>query len=101
MKRRDQDTPFSGHDRLASVLGQNLDAGAHPTDPRRPDEDHLERGRAFPVELHRSGRLERLALAAVSVALDGDVDEPERELLRALYFACQDDEPRARPEDRP
>src|SRR5205807_3359508 len=38
--------------------------------------------------------------ASVGVALDGDVDQTERELLGALDLAGQDDEAGARPEDR-
>src|SRR4029453_16682937 len=100
VERRDQDAPFPGHDRLPAVLGQNLDARAPPPDPGRPDEDHLEGGRAS-VELHHPGGLERLALPAVGVALDGDVDEPQRELSGAFDLARQDDKPRTRAEDRP
>src|SRR5258705_2116265 len=98
MERRDQDAPLPGHDGLAAVLGQNLDARTHPPDPGRADEDHFERDRA-PVELRHSGSLERLALAAVGVALDGHLDEPERELPGALDLAREDDEPGARSED--
>ena len=83
MKRGDQHPILTGHDRLAAMLGQHLDAGSHPPDPGCSNEKHLERNR-LAVELRRPVRLERFALAAVGIALDGDVDEPERELLRAL-----------------
>src|SRR5262249_8847961 len=63
------------------------------------DEHHLQPHR-IRVEMRRSGRLERVALAAVGVALDRDVDQPERELFGALDLPRQEDEPRTRSEDR-
>src|SRR6267142_1922178 len=99
VKRGDQHTTLPGHDGLAAVLGQHLDTRTHASDPGRPDEHHLELNRIL-VEPHGAGRLERLALPAVGVSLDGDVDQPERELLGALDLARQDDETRARAEDR-
>src|SRR5204862_5100772 len=66
---------------------------------RRPDEEHLD-ARVDAVEPRHPRGLERLALAPVRVALDGDVNEPERELPRALDLARQDDEPRAGAEER-
>src|SRR5207249_6617552 len=84
---------------LAAVLGQHLGARPYPLDAGRPDEDHLELTR-IRAELRRSGGLERLSLAAVGVAHDGDVDEPERELLGALDLSRQQDEARARSKDR-
>src|SRR5437867_1944792 len=99
VERCDQNPALPGHDRLAPVFGQHLDARPQPADPGRPDEDHLERNRTR-VEPRHPGRLERLALPAVGVALDGDVDEPERELRRALDLSRQDDETRAGAEDR-
>src|SRR5207244_1131958 len=80
-------------------LIQPLDTRTHPPVPRLPDEHHLELNRTR-VEPHRAGRLERLALASVGVSLDGDVDQPERELPGALDLAGHDDEAGARSEDR-
>src|SRR5262249_43376434 len=60
---------------------------------------HLER-HGLRVQVRRPGRLERFALSAVRVALDGDVDQSERELPGALDLSRQEDEPRARAEDR-
>src|SRR2546427_10420176 len=53
------------------------------------------------VERRRARRLERFALAPVRVALDGAVDDPERELARALDFAWADDAPGALSVARP
>src|SRR5204862_7729162 len=61
--------------------------------------EHLD-ARVPAVEPRNTRGLERFALAPVRVALDADADEPERELPRALDLARQDDEPRARPEER-
>src|SRR5439155_18646182 len=88
------------HDRLVAVTCQRLDAGADPADARRPDEDHLHR-RGVAVEHRAALRLERLALAAVGVALDADVDEAERELSGILHVAREENEPGAGAEERP
>src|SRR6185436_17863489 len=51
------------------------------------------------VERGGSGRGERLALAAVGVALHTHVDESERELRRVGDLTCGEDQPCAGPED--
>src|SRR5207249_9657113 len=97
--RRGHHAPLPCHHCLPAVLGERLDAGADPADTRRPDEDHRDR-HAPALEDGSAQGLEGVALAAVSVALDGDVDEPQGELARALDVARQHDEARARAEDR-
>src|SRR5439155_14873486 len=88
-----------GHDALILMPGQGRDGGPEPADPRGPDEDHLERRAAVP-QLGRARALEGLLLAAVGVALDGDIDESQRELRGTLDLARQQDQAGAGAEDR-
>src|SRR2546428_12346370 len=73
VERRDQHAPLSRHHCLPAVLGEWLDAGAEPTDARRPDEKHRDR-HAPALEDGGARRLERLALTPRGVALAGDAD---------------------------
>src|SRR6185295_16989308 len=71
---------------------------AHPPHARRPDEHHLER--SLPrAEVPLADRLEGLLLAAVRIALRGDVDESERELGGTLDVPGEQDQPGAGAED--
>ena len=74
----------------AVVLGEHLDVRPDPLDDRRADE-HAREGAAGACPATVERRLERLALAAVAVAADGDVDHAERRLVGAAV-----DAPRAR-----
>src|SRR5262249_23299852 len=80
--------------------GQGVDICAYPANPRRANEDHLDRRRAT-VEARAAVRLEGLALPAVGVALHADIDEAERKLRRILHIAREENQAGARAEDRP
>src|SRR5216117_2939616 len=95
-----QDAALPRHHRLVAVGGERLDAGADAPDARGADEDHLDR-RGAALEGRATARLEGLALPAVRVALDPDVDEAERELRGALHLPRQENQPGAGAEDRP
>src|SRR6266851_2568181 len=99
MEGGDQHGPLLRHDRLVPAPRQGDHAGSDAADPRRADEDHLELvARAVELDLTVGG--ERLALSAIRVALDVDVDEAERRLMRARDIAREENESRARAEDR-
>src|SRR5262249_23226549 len=72
---------------------------ADPADARGADEHHLDRG-DHAVEHGLATSLERLALAAVRVALHVHVDEAQRELPGIVDLAGEEDEPRAGAEGR-
>src|SRR3989442_11795849 len=92
---------MEGRDRSSVVCSADLaDAGADAPDARGADEDHLDR-RGAALEGRAAARLEGLALPAVRVALDPDVDEAERELRGALHLPRQENQPGAGAEDRP
>jgi len=95
MKRSEQHPAVASEDRLPVVLGQDLDAGAHALDHRRPDE-HTGKGVAAGRPQGES-RLERLPLPPVAVAPYGHVDRAERTLVGAAVdnLACEHDESRA------
>src|SRR5712691_8382735 len=95
----DEHEPALRHHRLAPVLGQRLYVGTETPDARRADEDHLDRD-ATTIERGDTPSLEGLALAAIGIALDANVDETEGELARVVHVSCQQDEPGARAEDR-
>src|SRR4051794_25544288 len=79
--------------------GERGHAGPDAADARRTDKYHLEPfGRAAELDFTIDG--ERLALTAVRVALDADVDEAERCLGRTLHLTREQDQARACPEDR-
>src|SRR5437899_12987398 len=100
MKRAGQDGPLTDEDGVVPMPGERLHTRSNAGDAGGPDEDHLHR-RPLTVERRHARRLERFALAPVRVTLNGDVDEPERELARALDFACEADAPGARSVERP
>src|SRR5438270_5193726 len=91
VERRDEDASVPQQHRLAVELGQHLDTGAALLDAGGADE-HAPKRRDLAVELEV--RLEARDLAAVGVAVDEDVREPE---VRPV----EDDHPCARAEDRP
>src|SRR5262245_50657082 len=95
-----QDGALAGQHRLVAVAGQRLHRRPDSPDTRSADEHHLDRHRR-PVQGGQAGRLERFPLAAVRVALDGDVDEPQGELAGALDVAGENDQPGAGAEQGP
>src|SRR6266700_4258313 len=100
--RRRRHTRFS-RDWSSDVCSSDLDEGRHAwaeaADARGPDEDHLDWPRPLP-QIGGSLGLEALFLAPIGVALGRDVDEAQRELLRALDLAGEENEARAGAEDR-
>src|SRR4051794_2399010 len=88
MERRDEEAALAQQHRLAVVLGQHLDAGPDLAHARGADEDAAQ-GLGVARELEVG--LEARHLAAVAVAVDGDVDEPE-------VGAVEQDHPGAGPE---
>src|ERR1700693_149273 len=79
MERREPEIVRAPEDGHAVEFGQYLDVGADPFDDRSPDEDSGKG--AVGERAHRARRLERLALAAVTVATHRDVEDAERRLV--------------------
>src|SRR6266852_7692906 len=100
MKGRDQDIPLPGHHAFTVVADEWSHARAEAPDARGPNEDHLDGPRPLP-QIGRPLGLEAFLLAAIRIALGGDVDEAQRELLRTLDLAGQENEARAGAEDGP
>src|SRR2546425_6839163 len=98
MKGRDAAMPLPGHPAFPVVADERSPARAEAPDARGPNEDHLDGPRPLP-QIGRPLGLEALLLAAIRTALGGDVDEAQRELLRALDLAGQENEARAGAED--
>src|SRR5207249_11383541 len=99
MEGGDQDMSLAGHHAFPVVVDEGRHAWAEAADPRGPDEDHLDGPRPLP-KIGGSLGLEALLLAPVGVALGRDVDEAQRELLRALDLPGEENEARAGAEDR-
>src|SRR5262249_20338330 len=111
VERAGQDGPLLDQDRLAVVPRQDRDAGARAADAGRADQDQVDGGRApraglRPDPVERRARLdlalaglERLVLPAVGVALDIDVDQPQRPLRWSGDVRGEEDGARAGPED--
>src|SRR5829696_5172140 len=89
MERRDDETSLAERNRLAVERGEDLDVRAGLAHPRRADEDAAQR---LLVARELEVSLEACDLAAVRIAVHGDVHEPE-------MLPVEDDHPGARPED--
>ena len=76
---------------------EHLDVLADVVDERRPNEDGVERAREF---VDGDLGLEGVLLSAERVAVDGDVDEPERVDPVVFRVARADDEAGTRRENR-
>ncbi len=83
-----EDVAFADEDREVVAGGEGFDLRASASDARGADEDHLERAAG---EFCRFGKDGGVDLAAVGVALDGDVEGCERFLWRVLYVFCEED----------
>ncbi len=98
MERRRKQVPLSRHDDATVAGGQRLNVGTCRLDPRGPDEDAPERPRS--KHRHAQVGLEAVDLASERVAPGDDVHKTEQRLAGELHrFACDEDEPRARPVD--
>src|SRR5215211_5032233 len=89
---------LSEEDGNVVVRREHLDRVTHALDAPGADEHTGERRAAESADLER--RLERIALAAVAVAADRDVDAPERLLVGTAveHLTRQQDHPCARSE---
>src|SRR5439155_27124214 len=90
VERGDQEAPLAKQDRLAVELGEDLHLGAHLDNARRADEDAAQR---LVLLLESEIGFEARDLPAVSISLDGEVDEAE-------VVAVEEDHAGASPEDR-
>src|SRR5713101_2794140 len=99
MKRRNEHGAFARHHGLVTVARQRSNRCAEVANARRADEHHLHWMRRG-AEVGDAVRGKRLALAPVRVALDGHIDEAERELAWALDVTREQDQSGARAEDR-
>ena len=83
-----EDVAFANEDREVVAGGEGFDFGAGAGDARGSDEDHFEWTAGEFCRLGKDGGVD---LAAVGVALDGDVEGGERFLRRVLYVFCEED----------
>ena len=83
-----QEMAFADEDREAVAAGEGFDVGSCVRDARGADEDHLEWAAWEFCWLGEDGGVD---LAAVSVALDGDVEGGERFLRGVFYIFCEED----------
>ena len=74
VERREQEPAVANEHRLAVELAEHLDAGSELPDPRRADEDAVQRR---PVAGELDVRLEAPDLATVGVSVDLEVGEAE------------------------
>jgi len=87
---------LADEDGKAFSLGKDLDFRAGDDDAWSADEDGFERAAS---ELGVQGEDRRVALGAVGVAFDGDVEDAEAELVRVADFFRQQDGSGAGAED--
>src|SRR5277367_2509693 len=83
-----EEVAFADEDRESVAGGEGFDIGAGAGDARGADEDHLERA-AF--EFCRRGEDGGVDLAAVGVALDGDIEGGEGGLRGVFYVFGEED----------
>src|SRR5437773_12071223 len=81
MEGREEDAAVADEHGVLAVAREELDGAREGRELRRADEDAIELARERPETLER--RAEAVDLAAVRVALDGDVGEAEAEGLPA------------------
>src|SRR5439155_20753369 len=99
VKRRNEDGAFARHHGTVAVSRERLNRCAELANARRADEHHLQWVRRG-AQVGDALRGKRLALAPVRVALDGHIDEAERELAWTLDVAREQNQSGARAEDR-
>src|SRR5580693_2809361 len=97
MKGRGEEVAFPDEDGEAVAGGEGFDFGAGVSDARGADEDHLEWAAG---EFGRLGEDGGVDLAAVGVALDGDVEGGERFLCGVFYVFGEEDRAGAGAEGR-
>ncbi len=104
VERRRQQVPLPRrHDPAVVEPGQHLDAGPHPLDQGRADEEGVEQGCVVLRRAqggHVKPDLETIDLSAKGVARDRDVHQPEQRLL-AMRVLREEDRARAGAPDQP
>ena len=97
VKSGSEDTALPNKHRMARILREDLDARANGFDDGRTNEDHFKRlfAQTGGAEMNVTGEL-----ATVPIAQNGDVQQSERGLRRAVDFAGKKDGTGAGTEER-
>jgi len=88
MKSSSQNPALTNQHRGTIAEGQHLDAGAGGDDARGANEDHLQRATGEFGFRRQDGRVD---LAAIGVAFNDCIEQPQGALWRIEYFARQQD----------